>query len=388
MGKWHRVLLGIVSILALVGGWWANVPAAEVEAQGTIARFATLPDRSPGHPEGLTADGDGNIYAASFELNPSTGCQPQPTLNWFPPARSGLITGDLTCPFQQNYIYVYSQSGQLKTSLPMPAGVVPLGMVTTATDLYVNDVFNGDLLRYTLPVTSTSTPVRTYNICGGFVVAFGAPGDFCGLNANDVGPDGRIYMSDNGAGPSVVGPPGFLRGRIFVVDPETGASSVFFANRELNVAGFPEFGVNGVAFAPDGSALFMANMSTSKIFRLTLSSCASSCIPGTFALFIQGNGIHGPDNIDFDDQGNLWIASGQNDQVVAVNPAGQVIRRIGAIQGFTNEGAPRGLFQPSGIKFSKGIIYVGNESNVTLRPPSDAGLFGGLRAFTLSRITP
>src|SRR5207253_2506236 len=151
-------------------------------------------------------------------------------------------------------IYVYDQLGQLKVTLPVEAGRAPLGMVTDANFLYVNEVLNGDILRYDLPVTPTSKP-RVYDVCGGFLVAFGlgAPGaQFCALNAVDLGPDGRLYMSDNGAGPSFSFSEKFRNGRIFVLDPRTGATSVWFdrdTRGELNVAfaSFPEFGVNGVA---------------------------------------------------------------------------------------------------------------------------------------------
>ncbi len=120
-----------------------------------------------------------------------------------------------------------------------------------------------------------------YDICGGFLAAFGIgapPESFCALNANDIGPDGRVYISDNGAGPSFVFSDKFRNGRIFVFDPRTGASGVWFdrdTRRELDVqiGGFPEFGVNGVAFSLDGRALYMANMSSDTIYRMLLSNC-------------------------------------------------------------------------------------------------------------------
>ena len=86
-------------------------------------------------------------------------------------------------------------------------------MVVAGSKLYVNDVFNGDLLEFLLPLTVASVPV-VYDVCGGFVVAFGFPGEFCALNANDVLSDGRVAVPDNGAGDF-----GFLNGRIMVVDP-------------------------------------------------------------------------------------------------------------------------------------------------------------------------
>jgi sugar lactone lactonase YvrE len=356
------------------------------EEDGDVQTFAILPEvvvgdpANPGqvlhlgHPEGLTVDTTGHVYVATFDVG------------------------------QQNYIYVYDPAGRLdaRITVPMddlPLGRAPLGMVADRNYLYVNEVLNGDVLRYTLPVTSSSVPERVYDICGGFIVAFGmgAPGtEFCALNANDLGPDGRVYMSDNGAGPSFVFSEDFRNGRLFVLDPRTGAASVWFdadTRRELDVAfaAFPEFGVNGIAFSNDGSELFMANMSTDVIYRMPVTGCRNGCQPTALREFIRGQGINGPDNIDFDEHGILWIASGQNDRVVAVNRAGSVVARIGAFEGFTRGGAPEGLLQPSGIAAFGGRIYVGNEASRGLRPTPDLlpeSEWEQLRLYTVAVIRP
>jgi sugar lactone lactonase YvrE len=376
MGIWKRVVMAASIAMGAAGpaGAQAVVPTDERD----VRTFAILPEvvtpdpNDPGrslpvgHPEGVTADRQGNIYAATFEV--------------------GL----------DNFIYVYDRVGRLRTTVKIAAGRAPLGMVTTDRYLYVNEVLNGDVLRYDLPLTSASVPV-VYDLCGGFLVAFGAgaPGsDFCALNANDIGPDGRLYISDNGAGPSFVFSDRFRNGRIFVLDPRNGDARVWFdgdTRGELNVAiaGFPEFGVNGVAFSNDGTELYMANMSTDVIYRMTLRSCATGCEPGGLSVFVKGNGINGPDNIDFDANGVLWVASGQNDRVVAVNSRGQVIAKIGQFEGFTRSGAPQGLLQPSGIVVSGDRVYVGNESSRGLRPKPDLlpeTEWDQLRLFTLSEI--
>lgn len=354
--------------------------AARAQAEGSDVRlFAVLPERvSPdpadpsrllreGHPEGITADAAGNVYAATFET---------------------------AVP---NFIYVFDPSGALKVTLPVPEGRAPLGMVTNEQFLYVNDVLNGDVMRYDLPVTPTSQP-QVYDVCGGFLAAFGmgAPGrEFCALNAIDLGPDGRLYMSDNGAGPSFVFSERFRNGRLFVLDPRTGASSVWFdrdTRGELNVAlaSFPEFGVNGIAFSNDGRELYMANMSTDAIYRMPVRSCATGCQPTALVEFIKGNGINGPDNIAFDSNGLLWIASGQNDRVVAVSPRGQVVAKIGSFEGFTRGGAPIGLLQPSGIVVVGDRVFVGNEASRGLRPTPDLlpeSTWQQLRLFTISEIS-
>lgn len=327
-----------------------------------------------GHPEGLTVDSTGYVYAATFDVG------------------------------FQNYIYVYDPAGRLdaRVAVPMdglPLGRAPLGMVTDRNYLYVNEVLNGDVLRYTLPVTSESLPERVYDVCGGFIVAFGlgVPGtEFCGLNANDLGPDGRLYISDNGAGPSFVFSENFRNGRIFVLDPRTGASAVWFdddrrGELDVAIAAFPEFGVNGVAFSNDGGEIFMANMSTDVIYRMRVSGCRTGCQPSVLREFVRGQGINGPDNIAFDENGILWVASGQNDRVVGISPSGRVIAKIGAFEGFSRGGAPEGLLQPSGIAAFNGRIYVGNESSRGLRPNPDLipeSEWDQLRLFTIAVVRP
>src|SRR3954468_23982414 len=222
-----------------------------VRAQNTndadIKTFATLPvsvapnpnkpgeTMALGHPEGLARDFSGNIYTATFD--------------------AGF----------KNFIYGYDSVGTRIATVEvpdddLPLGRAPLGMVVSKDNkfLYVNEVLNGDVLRYRLPLTDASKPEFIYHICGGFIVAFGlAPGEFCALNANDIGPDGRIYISDNGAGPSFVFTDKYRKGRIFVLDPVTGASQIWYkglrGELDVQIASFPEFGVNGVAFSPDGT---------------------------------------------------------------------------------------------------------------------------------------
>src|SRR5450755_4236204 len=210
---------------------------------GLVEHFATLQARSSptgvaeGHPEGLCADADGNIYANSFEEPTSGG-------------------------YVQNYIYTFGRDGNLVTATPTPAGIVPLGCIVSHHKFYMNDVFGGNELEYTLPLSDTSLPDRTFHICGGFV---GNPGPVCGLNANYPGPDRRIYMSDNGAGLFKD-----FTGRIWVLDPETGSSGIFIDPPELAVANLPTadyvplgtvlpYSANGIAFSRDGSALYIAN---------------------------------------------------------------------------------------------------------------------------------
>ena len=370
-----------LSLLAPVAARAQNTNDADIRTFATLPQGITDDPNNPGkvlplgHPEGLARDLKGNIYAATFDAG------------------------------YQNYIYVYDEIGRLTATVKipdddLPLGRAPLGMVTSKDEkyLYVNEVLNGDVLRYDLPLTDASKPSFVYNICGGFIVAFGLSSDeFCGLNANDIGPDGRLYISDNGAGPSFVFSEKYRKGRIFVLDPATGKSSVWFkglkGELDVQIASTPEFGVNGVAFSKDGRELYMANMSTDVIYRMPLIDCGGEdkCLPGNLAVFVKGKGINGPDNIYFDDNGLLWVASGQNDRVVAIDRTGRIVSKVGIFNGLTRGGAPDGLLQPSGIVVSKGRVYTCNESSRGLRPTPDLvpeEIWDELRLFTITEIRP
>lgn len=381
------IVIFTIPVIAETDAVSASASAPQVVTVGNVQLFATLPQiinstnqLAEGHPEGLCADSQGNIYANSFE---------QPVSN----------------TYVQNYIYKFSPNGTLLTTTPVPSspggtktGVVPLGCFSSGNYLYINDVYNGDEYQYTLPLSNTSLPTAVWHICGGFT---SQAGPTCGLNANYVGPDGRVYMSDNGAALY-----GDTVGRIWVLDPKTGTSSIFLDSSTmpgaslLSVADLPTssyvpngsvlpYGPNGIAFSRDGSALYIANMSTNVILKQALTNCSSSsgCQPDGDVVQFSNDPLHfiaGPDNIDFDDNGNLWIASGQENHVVALNREGNVVGVFGGFQGLNSAGAPQGLLQPSGVIFSQGNIYIGNESNQSLVPTSANIDWPALKQFTIS----
>lgn len=355
--------------LALVVGLGMVAPVA-AEHDG-VSRFATLPfggpaypnGNAPGQPEGMAIDEDGTLYVASFELTEFFGPAERDALAGLFGRRASVRQGEPRV-FAFNYIYVFDSSAELRVSVPVPNGVIPLGMIVVGRTLYVNDVINGDILAYSLPLREDSRPARTYDICGGYLVAFGAPGTFCALNDITRGPDGGLYSSDNGDA-SI----NQITGRVYRLYPESGESSVFFQDPVLNAMGFPTFGVNGISFTPDGSGFIMVNMSTDNIYRLAVSRGQSGRVnPGGLSLFARTSEIDGPDDIVYDEEGRLWVTSGQNHQIVALNQEGQVVDTRGEFEGFDGSGAPLGLLQPSSIVYRAGRLFMTNEANPTLLP--------------------
>src|SRR5689334_5393272 len=70
----RRPLMTRVSRALIVLVLLAVLPplAAEAWDRGRAERFATLPDGAA-HPEGITADDDGNLYVATFEATKPAG---------------------------------------------------------------------------------------------------------------------------------------------------------------------------------------------------------------------------------------------------------------------------------------------------------------------------
>jgi hypothetical protein len=247
--------------------------------------------------------------------------------------------------------------------------------------LYVIDVFYGQVDRYELPLTDTSTPEATYNVCGGFLVAFGLPvknnGPFCALNDMKLGPDGRLYMADNGAGPAFVYSPNFETGHIWVLNPKDGTSSVFYSNPVLNVDpnSAPPFGVAAAVFDPCGKNLYMSNFSTSYVYKMAVQPVDAGRPPslnnplaaptGSPSVFYYNPSIlDGPNHMAFDGDDRLWITSGENNQVVELDTRhGRVLATAGSFCGLTDDGAPKCLLQPANIVKLGDAMYVDNEAN-------------------------
>jgi sugar lactone lactonase YvrE len=313
------------------------MPLVAQSDQDGIVRFATLPQSSPGNPEGIAADEKRNIYVATFNFA------------------------------AQNVIHIFGRNGRLQDSIPLPTSpnVVPLGMAfDTAGNLYVADFLNGDVLKFVLPFNAFSTPAAAFDVCGGVPAG-------CGLNAITFDAGGDLYVSDS------------FGGNIFKVDLLSGTPSLFFADERLKPAppphGFPSFGANGLAFNANGSALFIANTADDRILKLNLMGGS----PTTLETFAES--INGADGILFDEKGRLWVAANQADELVALNANGRIVERRGSFEGVGRDGAPRGLLFPASIVLSHGSIFVTNAALV-LTPAAGDEPEENVTTFTVSRI--
>ena len=289
-----RALVFVVVVVALVGLGYANAPAQA--DRGGVVSFATLPAGQPGHPEGIAADRNGNIYAASFDF-------------------SGV-----------NNVYVFAHSGQLIDTIDL-TGHVPLGLQFGPDDkLYVADFGNGKVLQLAGHVIT-----HTYNVCGG-------AGAGCGLNAITFDAAGALYVSDS------------FGGNIFMVNTTSGAVSLYVHDDQLKPGshGFPGFGANGLVFK--GTDLYVANTADDRILKVSAGKVVTS--------FVES--INGADGITLDSHGRFWVCANQENVLYVINDQGQVEDIIGSFEGIDPDGAPRGLLFPASIVESRGSMYITN----------------------------
>lgn len=318
-----------ILLLVVAGLLWVQGMTSALADKGGVTRFATLPS-GPGHPEGIAADQQGNIYVATFEF-------------------SGT-----------NLIHIFrATNGQLLDSIPLP-GVVPLGLAfDTLGNLYVADFGNGNVLQLSPPFTHTSTPSAAFPVCGGASTG-------CGLNAMTFDAAGDLYVSDS------------FGGKIFKIDLPGGSVSTFAEHDLLTPGshGFPGFGANGLAFSSDGADLFVANTADDRVLKVHVSDKAVS---------VFAESINGADGILFDGSGQLWVAANQADEIVALNGNGRIVDRRGSFEGIGPDGAVKGLLFPASIVLSKGSLFVTNLA-LALTPAVGDEPEEDVTVFTISRI--
>jgi sugar lactone lactonase YvrE len=180
-----------------------------------------------------------------------------------------------------------------------------------------------------------------------------SPGAGTGLNALTFDELGNGYVSDS------------FNGVIYQVPPHGGSFSVWKADPLLGPGSglTPPFGANGVEFSHDGKTLFVANTAFHQIIQIAVNADGSA---GAASIFITG--INAPDGIALDHDGNMWICSNQEDEIIVLDKTGKVIAKLGDFRGIDENGVVNGFLFPASLDFSRdgSILYV---SNLTLFLP-------------------
>ncbi len=310
---------------------WADGDKAS--GRNAAHRFATLPE-GVRFPEGITANpATGEIYVATFDFG-----APNKLLRF---ARNGRLIAQrdfgaeplLGLAFRGGKVYV-ANAGNLN-------GIGPARIQRIPADF------------------DEATPVENVAI----LPAIGAPADRITGNP-DGSADTIVFGSNSAPAPNAMAFDG--AGNLYVSDSFQGAifrigsattcaipcaAALVKHDPLLATAGFPPFGANGLALNGAGTALFVANTGDDRVLRLDLAS-------NELSVFTES--INGADGIAFDGKGRLWVAANQNDEVVAVNPSGRVIARLGAFQGIEKDGSPDGLLFPASLVILGDDLYVTN----------------------------
>lgn len=300
--------------------------------QRHVETFAVLPD-GVRFPEGITTNpANGDIYVGTFDGG------------------------------NQNLLLRYDRRGRLVAQRDF--GVAPLlGLEFDRTyrKVYIASVGNfvgvdskiqrvsADLTQIEdvaiIPPVGAPTPRTVGNPDGSSdTIMFGSGARV--PNAMVFDSRGNLYVSDS------------FQGAIFkITNPESCAPNCFVETFShdplLATAGFPPFGANGLAFSMDESALFIANTGDDRVLKLDM-------VSGTRRISVFAESINGADGLAVDDQGLLWVAANQADEVVALDGNGKVVVRLGEFRGIRRNGTPDGLLFPASPVIVDDEIFVTN----------------------------
>jgi len=322
-----RLFLAFVLLAPIVGanGW----------DRSRVTTFGVLPDGVV-NPEGITADAQGNIYAATFGVT-SSG---------------------------PGHLVVFGRDGDLLRDVRVANSsnlLLGLAFHPMTGELLVLDFGNGRVLR-----------VDPHN--GSSTVFFAPPATGTGLNALTFDDVGHVYVSDS-----------FL-GIIWRSDAAGGNVIPWVNHPLLRTTGFPPFGANGLNFNNAKTILFVANTGDDTVIQIPFDRLTHS--PGTPSVFT--NSINGADGLIIDRDDNLWVAANQADEIVIVDPTGKVIAKLGDFDGIDRQGRPIGLLFPASLVFSGEFLYVTNlalDLRLFMLPPAvDSQWCAQVQRWTVSRI--
>ncbi|HEY6863445.1 MAG TPA: SMP-30/gluconolactonase/LRE family protein [Burkholderiales bacterium] len=285
--------------------------AASAWDRGDVQRFATLPSGA-GHPEGIAADKDGNIYTTIFD----------PT---------GAATN-------KHQMFVFDRQGRLVREVNIAGAshaLLGLDFHPTTGALLVLDFGQGKVLKVD-PVTGASTV---------FTTVTGASG----LNALTFDQQGNVYISDS------------FQGIIWRTGPNGSPTATVWAQDPLlQPNGIPPFGANGLGFNKAFNTLFVANTANDSIIQIPVTPSATGPVAGPASALAYS--VNGADGLILDADDNLWICANQSDEIVVLDKTGKVISKLGDFDGVDRDQAPIGLLFPASPVRVGDWIYITNLS--------------------------
>ena len=165
-----------------------------------------------------------------------------------------------------------------------------------------------------------------------------------GLNGLTFDSAGNVYVSDS------------AQGIIWKTGANGGAGTAWVTDALLTTTGVPPFGANGLEFNHAETTLFVANTGNDTVVQIPFNHGT----PGKPSVFV--NSINGADGLAIDAHDNLWVAANQSDEIDVVSPTGKLLARLGDFGGVSRSGTPRGLLFPASPAFSRNgeFVYVTN----------------------------
>src|SRR5437899_5675383 len=273
--------------------------------RGDVETFATLPAGNA-NPEGIAADKHGNIYVTTFA----------------PTAPAGTL----------GQLFVFDRDGQLVRDVAVQgssSALLGLDFHPITHALLIIDFGAGKVLKVN-PVNGHSDVFTT--VTGS-----------SGLNALTFDSQGNVYISDS------------FQGIIWKTGQNGGPATAWVTDAAtLTTPGIPPFGANGVGFNKGETVLYVANTGSDTVVQIPVSGGA----PGTPSVLT--NSINGADGLILDEDGNIWVAANQADEIVVIDKTGKVIAKLGDFHGIDRHGAPIGLLCPASPVLSEGGLYVTN----------------------------
>jgi DNA-binding beta-propeller fold protein YncE len=300
--------------------------------RGTAETFATLPE-GVRFPEGITANpATGDIFVGTFDVgSPNNQLLRFDRQGRLEASRAFGTTPLLGLEFDRNHIYIAAVGDFSGTGSRIQRIAANFKADTRIEEVAL------------IPAIGAPAPRKVPNPDGSEdTITFGNAARV--PNALALDGAGNLYVSDS------------FQGAIFRIENPAkcapGCVAVPVAHDPLlATAGFPPFGANGIAFNRNESALFIANTGDDRILRLDMKS-------GKVTVFAES--INGADGLAFDEQGHLWVAANQADELVALNEDGLVVAKRGDFERIDNNGAAEGLLFPASLVILGDDIFVTN----------------------------
>jgi DNA-binding beta-propeller fold protein YncE len=351
-----RLFAGLAALALLAGASAAcpdNAAAQGRDGGDGVARFAVLPD-GVRYPEGIAANpATGDIYVATFDFGPNANKLIRISRNGHIAAQKDFGPAPmLGLGFDAGKVYI----------LNMGASKVQRIAAQFDASTVVEDVA-------VVPNILAPGPRNVGNPDGSAdTITFGSSG-FPAPNAMAFDSSGGLYVSDS------------FQGAIFRISDVAHCATpcpmaLVSHDPLLATAGFPPFGANGLALSADGTTLFIANTGDNRVLKMDVAT-------RTVSVFAES--IHGADGLLFDDDGRLWVAANQADEVVALNAKGRVVARLGGFEGIRRDGTPDGLLFPASMVIVGEHMYVTNLA-LPLTPAVGDEPEEDVKAWTVSRI--